>query len=100
MSVAPYTLRLSKKGVIPHLMRDLLSLKQAGDAGSKSGMTKLRTNVFLSRPFWTASPSPKRLPQAEQRRDRGGSAAQRHTVRPVSQIRLLSRGGRLLVSLL
>ncbi len=48
---------LSKKGVIPHLMRDLPSLKQAGDAGSESGMTKLRTNIFLSRPFWTASTS-------------------------------------------
>ncbi len=33
--------RLSKKGVIPHLMRDLQSLIEAGDAGSWSGMTKL-----------------------------------------------------------
>jgi len=29
----------SKKSVISHLMRDLLSLTKAGDAGSKSGMT-------------------------------------------------------------
>ncbi len=36
-------------------MRDLLKLKQAGDATPGRGMTKLRTNIFLSRPFWTAS---------------------------------------------
>jgi len=35
-------------------MRDHPFLKQAGDATPGRGMTELRTNVFLSRPLWTA----------------------------------------------
>ncbi len=48
-------LRLSKKGVIPHSMRDLLSLIMSGDAGSESGMTVLIMTFLIERPFWTAS---------------------------------------------
>ena len=33
-------MRLSKRGVIPHLMRDLLPLIWVGDTGSWSGMTE------------------------------------------------------------
>jgi len=35
------TVRLSKKGVIPYLIRDLHSSIRSGDTGSGSGMTEL-----------------------------------------------------------
>ena len=45
------SLKLSKKGVIPYLIRDLLSLIKAGDTGSGSGMTVSTMNCLIERPF-------------------------------------------------
>ena len=45
------SLKLSKKGVIPYLIRELLSLIKAGDAGSGSGMTVPMMNYRIERPF-------------------------------------------------
>jgi len=48
-------MRLSKKDVIPYLIRDLLSLIKTGDTGSVSGMTVLKIIYLEESPFWTAS---------------------------------------------
>jgi len=45
------SLKLSKKGVIPYLIRDLLSLTKAGDTGSGSGMTVSMINSLIEHPI-------------------------------------------------
>ena len=44
------SMMLSKKGVIPYLIRELLSLIKAGDARSGSGMTLSTMNCLIERP--------------------------------------------------